>query len=297
MSTDRDVTGIVRSWLEEGATALPDRVLDSVLDQLPATSQRRPLWPARRLREMNSALKIAVAAAAAVAVVVGGIYLVPRRGGIGGQGAPSSSPEPSPSHQVVRITVAGTELNGASLKLTAQIPEGWSTGASGPTGPNAVHGTGAVEAPAGIGLFVSIVDNTFSDPCLHVERSPKVGRTVAEAAAALGAIPNTTSTPPVQTTLAGHPATYLELTIPASLPCAPDQFYLWQDSPNSDWWATGLNEVIRVWFVDIGGQRVAIAARSYPGTGDEAKAELQGILDSIVFDGATSQPSTSPAAS
>jgi hypothetical protein len=281
MSADRDVNRIVRSWLEEGVSALPDRVLDTVLDQLPATPQRRAWWPARRSERMNSALKIVVAAAAVVAVVVAGVYLVPRQGGIGGEGAPSSSPEPSPSHQVVRITVAGTELDGTPLKLTAQIPEGWSTGASGPTGPYAVHGAGAVEPPAGIGLFASIVDNTFSDPCLHVERSPKVGRTVAEAAAALGAIPNATSTPPAQTTLAGHPATYLELTIPASLPCAPDQFYLWQDSPNSDWWATGLNEVIRVWLVDIGGQRVAIAARSYPGTSDEAKAELQGILDSI----------------
>jgi hypothetical protein len=289
MSTDRDVTRTVRSWLEEGVTALPDRVLDNVLDHLSTTPQRRSWWPAQRAQRMTSALKILVAAAAVVAVVVAGVYLVPRQGGFGGPGTPSSSPEPSPSHQVVRITVAGTELNGASLKLTAQIPEGWSTGVSGPTGPYAVHGAG--------GVFASIVDNTFSDPCLHVERSPKVGRTIAEAAAALGAIPNTTSTPPVQTTLAGHPATYLELTIPASLPCAPDQFYLWQDSPNNDWWATALNEVIRVWLVDIGGQRVAIAARSYPGTGDEAKAELQGILDSIVFDDATSQPSTSPAAS
>ena len=43
MSTDRDVTRIVRSWLEEGVTALPDRVLDAVLDQLPATPQRRAL--------------------------------------------------------------------------------------------------------------------------------------------------------------------------------------------------------------------------------------------------------------
>ena len=43
MSTDRDVTRIVRSWLEEGVTALPDRVLDDVLDQLPATPQRRAL--------------------------------------------------------------------------------------------------------------------------------------------------------------------------------------------------------------------------------------------------------------
>ena len=59
MSTDRDTTRIVRSWLEEGVTALPDRVLDAVLDQVPATSQRRPWWPARRFREMNKALKLA----------------------------------------------------------------------------------------------------------------------------------------------------------------------------------------------------------------------------------------------
>ena len=48
MSTDRDTTRIVRSWLEEGVTALPDRVLDAVLDQVPATSQRRSWWPAWR---------------------------------------------------------------------------------------------------------------------------------------------------------------------------------------------------------------------------------------------------------
>ena len=64
MSTDRDVTRIVRSWLEEGVTALPDRVLDTVLDQLPATPQRRAWWPARRLREMNNFAKFAIAAAA-----------------------------------------------------------------------------------------------------------------------------------------------------------------------------------------------------------------------------------------
>ena len=29
MSSDRDTTRIVRSWLDEGVTALPDRVLDA----------------------------------------------------------------------------------------------------------------------------------------------------------------------------------------------------------------------------------------------------------------------------
>ena len=80
MSTDRDTTRIVRSWLEEGVTALPDRVLDAVLDQLPATSQRRPWWPARRFREMNNALKLAIAAAAVVVVALVGINLMPGSG-------------------------------------------------------------------------------------------------------------------------------------------------------------------------------------------------------------------------
>ncbi len=105
MSTDRETTCIVRSWLEEGATALPDRVLDAVLDQVPATRQRRARWPAwisrvmkypdsasshldvidrtkqrhalrapRRDSSMNGLVKWA--AAAVVVVVVGGLAFV-----------------------------------------------------------------------------------------------------------------------------------------------------------------------------------------------------------------------------
>ena len=58
MSTERDVNRIVRSWLEEGVAALPDRVLDTVLDQLPATPQRRAWWPVRRFGEMNNFTKV-----------------------------------------------------------------------------------------------------------------------------------------------------------------------------------------------------------------------------------------------
>src|SRR6185295_19053314 len=104
--------------------------------------------------------------------------------------------------------------------------------------------------PPGIAFFVSLVDNTFKDPCAHVERSPRIGSTVEALAGALGEIPTTTATEPVQTMLAGKPATYVELTIPASLPCSPDEFYLWQDSPNADWWARATNELIRICIVE-----------------------------------------------
>jgi hypothetical protein len=187
------------------------------------------------------------------------------------------------------MTVGGVDVTGPILHATVGLPTrwanlGWAADVNG-------------GKPPGVGFFLSLVDNTFKDPCTHVQRSPKVGSSVADAAAAIGEIPGTTATKPVQTTLVGHPATYLELTIPASLPCAPDQFYLWRDSPGGEWWALGLNAKIRVWILEVGGQRVAIAARSYAESSAELKTELQQVLDSIVFDVTSTAPSASPAAS
>ncbi len=303
MTRHREPDELLDAYLAEGMQVLPDRVVDAVLDEVHRTRQRAVFGP-WRIERMNTVLKLALATAAVIAVAVIGSTFLPRNGSvIGGPGVatPSpgvpESPAPSPSDQAFHMLVAGTDLTGPGLGLTTRLPQGWSAGASGPQGAYAAAIGGAVQPPAGIGFFVSVIDNTFKDPCTHVQRSPKVGPTTADAATALGAIPNTRSTAPVQTTFAGHAATYLELTTPASLPCVPAQFYLWQDSPGADWFATGPNETIRVWIVEVGNQRVAIAARSYPATSDVAKAQLQGILDSIVFEGAPSQSSSSPVAS
>ena len=91
MSTERDVTRIVRSWLDEGVTQLPDRVLDAVLDQIPATPQRRADWLARRFPRMNNFVRITVAAAAVILVAIVGIKLLP----LGGVGGPGVSPTPT----------------------------------------------------------------------------------------------------------------------------------------------------------------------------------------------------------
>ncbi len=100
MSADREVTRIVRSWLEEGVTALPDRVLDNVLDLVPATRQRRARWPAWRLPEMNTQIRIAVAAAAVVIAIGGGILLT-RPGPSTGIGPATASPSPTVSSAAV----------------------------------------------------------------------------------------------------------------------------------------------------------------------------------------------------
>jgi len=72
MSTDHDVTRIVQSWMEEGVTAVPDGVLDAVLDQVPATPQRRSGWSAWRSYRMNPYARLAAAAAAVILIAVVG---------------------------------------------------------------------------------------------------------------------------------------------------------------------------------------------------------------------------------
>jgi hypothetical protein len=148
MSTDRDTTRVVRSWLEEGVTALPDRVLDSVLDQVPATPQRRSWWPAWRFAHMNAYAKLAIAAAAVVVVAVVGYNLLPSRGDTGGpltsplspSLTPSASPAPaamlkdaphaacSPAGGAPDCLAAGTyRLTGSVWpgEITVSVPIGW----------------------------------------------------------------------------------------------------------------------------------------------------------------------------
>jgi hypothetical protein len=122
MSTDRDTTRIVRSWLEEGVTALPDRVLDAVLDQVPTTRQRRPWWPARRVQRMNTMLKMALAVAAVVAIALAGINILPKSGGVGGTGTASPSPASTPAPST---TPAPTAAQSASPTSDLVSTAGW----------------------------------------------------------------------------------------------------------------------------------------------------------------------------
>ena len=71
MTTERETLHTIGLWLEEGRTRLPDRVLDAVLDQLPATPQRRPSRPARGIPDMSAVAKFEIAAAAVLVAVVG----------------------------------------------------------------------------------------------------------------------------------------------------------------------------------------------------------------------------------
>jgi hypothetical protein len=291
MSTDRDVTRIVRSWLEEGATALPDRVLDNVLDRLPATSQRRAWWPTRRLRGMNAFTRFALAAAAVVVVAVVGINLLPRQGGMGGPASPPSAP-PSPTQSAAAAPTAsgmalpdgpltpGTyvmvpcsappcTISDESIRLTIDVPNGWSGVAPGTVwiDDNA--------APGGAAIGVGFGGDLPRDPCVTKDLID-TGSTVEGFANAIATHPVLDATDPVDVSLGGYSGKYIDLHLPADLSSCKE-FRPWEPGI----YAQGPNHQWHLWILDVAGTRVVVVSMDYPGTSAQHRAELQAMVESI----------------
>jgi hypothetical protein len=257
MSTERDVNRIVRSWLGEGVSALPDRVLDTVLDQLPATPQRRAPWPARRFGEMNTFTKFAVAAAAVALVAFVGLRLLPGEGGVGSQSSPSASPAPSPTASPspspslsqspalfpsgplpagnyttqplagpggMCVGQAGCIEAGAeddSIRVTVTVPDGW----AGFDGRSITPSVESYLPPDGASLLFGRGGwlYTVSEVCggsgPDAPTGPTIptGTTVDEFVTALVDHPDLDVTSPVDVTLSGFSGKYLELRAPANI--------------------------------------------------------------------------------
>ncbi|MFI5226754.1 MAG: hypothetical protein ACHQ3P_08775 [Candidatus Limnocylindrales bacterium] len=312
MSTDREVTRIVRSWLEEGVTALPDRVLDAVLDQVPATRQRRVRWPARRFAQMNSFAKIAMAAAAVVALAVIGLNVLPKSsvGGVGGPVATPtpSSPSASPSPTAMPLPTSGDvglsagtyyvpdapgsgEIN--AQRLTFTVPAGWTTADF----VSKNHGQ-----PGEVFFTEWVVTHVFNDVC-HWGTPVSAGTTTDALISALSAQKGRTASAPSDATIGGYPAKRIELTVPADLnvsTCTNGNLRYWP-GPGPDM-SSGLccnppGNVDDVYVVDIAGRRLVVVARYYPGSSAADRAELQSVVDSIQIDPLPPLPTPSASAS
>ena len=294
MSSDRDTTRIVRSWLEEGVTELPDRVLDSVLDRLPTTHQRRVTWwPVRRISTMNQAMRIALAAAAVVAVALVGLTIF-RGTNVGGPGlsAPDATPSPTPQPQslVDGPLAAGTYETTPfpppddAIQFTFTVPGGWSADLRGPAVyPSTGDGT---SGPAGAGMVLLQVVGLYADPCHGNTGEPdvQVGPTVDDLAAALANHNAYESTTTTDVVMDGYAGKQIELLLPSDIDfatCDGGQFWVWDSAP----YAQGPGNRWNLRILDVEGTRVVILAEDFADTPAGIQTELDAIVDSIRIDG------------
>jgi hypothetical protein len=306
MTTDRDTTRIVRSWLSSDGPESADRVLDNVLAALDATPQRRSWWPAWRIADVNTYSKLATAAAAVVVLAVAGILFFPRNSGIGGSGGSSPSPAPtigsssspppapttapSPSDAAAASFPPDGQLaigrypmarEGVQLSFAVAV-DGWTAG------QGFFVDRGTENAPDGAALIFcpGAPDNVYGDPCTKTPLSPPAVKTAAGLAAAVSRVKGTKLVSgPTDTTVGGYPTKHVVIRIPASIPCKPGEFQLWYDGDpvGNGRYAQGFDETLYVWIVDVRGTLVWIDGETYKGAAPELEAGLQQIIDSITF--------------
>jgi hypothetical protein len=291
MSTDRDVTRIVRSWLHEDAHEDADRILNLVLDEIDTTPQRSASWLARRFPIMNSNIvRIGAAAVVVALVVVIGINVLsgPNVGGPG----PSPSQSTAPSATIAPSATPanfgdhpdGVALTPGSyvfthvepLRVTFTVPSGWEKGA--------LDWVVWSRENSKATLAVVSVDNLYVDPCRPASglQDPVVGPTVDDLATALGSVPGVTFSTPTDVTLAGFAGKYLEYVPPDAFgECAADIFLWSVNGGTDDQPAPAGNESFRLWILDVNGTRLVIAASAPAGIPAGRVDQLQAIIDSI----------------
>jgi hypothetical protein len=299
MTTPRDPDRLIRSFLAEGQTDLPDRSYDAVRSEIERTRQRVVIGP-WRLPDMNTYLKYGVAAAAVVVVAIVGINLMAPSGGVGGPVA-TASPAPTLAPTAAPTTAstpgstglalfppegpisAGTHtavLEGFTVSFTVPA-DGWSVT------PGQFIGTESFGQATDVSfnLWPSSPDNLYSDPCRHTPLDPPPSHTAAGLIAAAAAIPGTDLVSgPSSLTIGGHPAQHVAFTIPDDLSCDPEQFWVWYDNSGGgqDWrWAGVLGEMHQVWTIDVDGKVIWINASTWAGSSPEVDQAVQAFIDSI----------------
>jgi hypothetical protein len=279
MSTDRDTTRIVRSWLEEGTTVIPDRVLDAVLDQVPATSQRRAWWPAWRLPPMNTFTRLALAAVAVIALAFIATRFLPGSARVGGPPAPTAEPTPIPPLNGQGLLPAGRYQVTATLpmKVTVAVPEGWSTDADW-----VVIGPRGNQAPDGMAVRFYTAANLYKNPLSPDAGvlAPAVGPSVDDLVNAMVNHSDWTTTGPTGVSIDGYAGKVVHVTLPEGTGSATP-FYLSVDAVGDQHFGWAAGQIFDIYVIDVGGKRLVIDAFHYPATSAADLAAQQAVIDSV----------------
>jgi len=296
MTASRDPERLIRAFLDEGVTELPERVYDVVRSDIDQTRQRVAIGP-WRAPDMNTFAKFAMAAAAVLVVAVVGYNILPAGGGNVGVAppvspspspsvslAPTATPSPSPSDLAFfpdgTISAGRHSMIRSGKSLSVDMPSGWTS-----------HGGFRIYTMAGQAAFIVWTDapaNVYADPCMKEPLDPPAGDTPAELAAAVSSIPGTDLVSgPSDVTIGGHPAKLVSIRIREDIDCAPGEFSLWYreaDGPAGGRWPDALGDTINVWIIDVDGTIVWIDGEAGSNTPPALQGEMRQIVESIKFE-------------
>jgi hypothetical protein len=294
--TERDATRIVRSWLEDGADRIPDRILDAVEARLPATHQRRAGWLARRFSMMNSnRVRLGLAAAAVVIATFLGLRFLP--GNIGTQG---ETPSPSAGATATpRALPAGQDspLEGGIYVIrdtrwtprpfTITVPDGWvhRGGESGWVVRDSFESDSVqVSVWRVVGVYQDSCDweGTLQEPATYDE----LVQAIAEQQG------HTNSGDALPGNFAGRPARQLEIGLAADFDveaCDRGSARLWPEllSGGAEEGAFPIDpgQTMDIHIVDLGsGEWVVFAVTRPDGATTQQVAQLEAVVASIDFD-------------
>jgi hypothetical protein len=302
MSAERDETRIVRSWLEDGVTALPDRVLDAVLDQLPATPQRRATWwPVRRNRSMTSSMRLVTAAVAVAGIIAIGSYAMLNAPFVspGTDGSPTASPSPSAmvTRQLYRSAPFRMEAGPYAVDskfeapFTLNVPKDW-TGLEHKSGFALLIKTwhagqfGRVPNLALLGLYR--ITGAFADPCVDEAPLDPAPQGIDGFVAALRREVGVNAGPMTDTTVGGLPAKTFDITTTIdyeSCPNQPASLWTFNDVGTHTYHENNTGgQSSRIWLVDVNGTLILINAELTEQGTDADRDELYRMVDSIQFE-------------
>ena len=293
MSTDRDTTRIVRSWLRSDEHESADRVLDAVLDQIDTTPQRRATgWPARRLPVMNTFAKLGTVAATVLLAVVGYIYLSGGPG-IGGPLEATPSPTPTPEPTVLTPSNAGQNLAPGAYRVestfarpfTFAIETEWILEFLGTD----VVSLNRAEDPGADWLDIQVIGNVYANPCAGQLSDPPVAKTPDDLIRALAEMADFEAGPITDVSIGEHDGSHVVVTNQMdgdadgcvagnSIP-----IYTTVDYPDPS--ITNGNSRDELWVVDVDGTPIVLHGLITRSSNEAADiAETQEIVETIAFD-------------
>ena len=280
MSAERDTARRVESWLEDGVTVLPDRVLDAVLDQLPATHQRRPAWSQRRFADVRLT-QIGIAAAIAVAAMVA-FNVVPLPAP-GDQATPGTTTSPTPSASSRASPDVGPRgpatysLEDFPVDITFEVPGGWSWCSMNRV-EQYVCETPENGESSSVGFL--IVENVVVDPCGDdgALLDPPPGRSVDALVEAITNLPGFEASAVRDVTVDGFNGKEFRVTAPAGAACG---LLTWATARRIN--GVGANEANLIRIIDVDGTRVVITGAYHPDGRRPAQdiAAVEQIMDSV----------------